>query len=531
MPVLSRPGGRTRDGSSVSGPSGEFTGDHSPPGGQGTFWAPMKRRDPSPGASAPPTIEGYTDLQRIGDGGFSVVYRAHELALHRQVAVKVLAAGMHDQADRTMFERECRALGQLDHPDIVRVYRSAFTADDRPCIVMELYETTFRKLLDEHGPLAAPVLLDVGVRIAVALHVAHSRGVLHRDVKPHNIFRSRYGDPALGDFGISTVIGERTHSAPAALSVAYAAPELLDDGPVGPAADIYGLAATLHHLATGSPPFAAKDLRQTVAKVLNDDPPPIERGDLPTGFGRVIRAGLAKSPEQRPPTALAFAEMLGEVQARAGFPRTALKLELADQPVDAPADLPIAIHVDRPPVVDLAAAPATLPPPAGDDGGSVSEHTVVRQRPTGPEVEEAEQAAPNRMRTWIAALIALVAVAGLVVGIIVATRGDEKSADNTTSTTIAPPDTFYETIAAPAAATVTSSSAEPGVWLVDITPVEGAARYMITVVGLDQPPIGVAADQLPAKVTSPDTPRLCVLVSAVGPNGRVSPTSPPFCSA
>jgi len=135
-------------------------------------------------------IDGFSDLVAIGSGGFSMVYRAHELALDRAVAVKVLNTGLTSERERRDFERECKALGQLNHPDVVTVYRPAFTTDGRPCIVMALYERNFRDQLDASGPLPPAELLDVGIRMAVALHVAHRRGVLHRDVKPHNIFRS-----------------------------------------------------------------------------------------------------------------------------------------------------------------------------------------------------------------------------------------------------------------------------------------------------------------------------------------------------
>ena len=347
----------------------------------------MKRRDADPrpdqaarDGAARVAIDGYEDLSRIGSGGFSVVYRAHEVALNRNVAVKVLNAGLASDDDRRAFERECRALGQLDHPDIVRVYRSAYTVDDRPCIIMELYDSNFREVLDRSGALGPVELLDVGVRMAVALHVAHSKGVLHRDVKPHNIFRSRYGDPALGDFGISTLVGERTHSGPGGLSVAYAAPEVLEEAGSGPATDVYALAATLYHLAAGRAPFASTDLRQAVRKILDDPPPPLERTDLPPGFERVLRAGLAKRPADRPATALDFAESLREVQARAGHLQTPIKLERApgEQPLPAATGAAVppapADRTTDAPAAASASAPPTRPDPAS--GATIARRPV-----------------------------------------------------------------------------------------------------------------------------------------------------------
>ncbi|MFT3852342.1 MAG: protein kinase [Ilumatobacteraceae bacterium] len=147
------------------------------------------------------------------------------------------------------------------------------------------------------------------------------------NVKPHNIFRSVYGDPALGDFGISTLAGERSHDRSTALSLAYVAPEILDDAPPSAQADVYSLAATLHHLATGRAPFDGREPSRVVNQVLHADPPPLDRPDLPPSFERTLRMAMAKDPAKRPMDARAFAEMLREVQARAGHPATTLKLD------------------------------------------------------------------------------------------------------------------------------------------------------------------------------------------------------------
>jgi serine/threonine protein kinase len=480
----------------------------------------MKRRSRTEVPSSPPvSIEGYTDLTRIGAGGFSVVYRAHEVALHRTVAVKVLNSGLTTDSDRAMFERECRALGQLNHPDIVRVYRSAFTTDDRPCIVMELYDGNLRDLLSEHGPVPAEDLLDCGVRMAVALHVAHGKQVLHRDVKPHNIFRSRYGDPALGDFGISSVIGERTHSGPAGLSLAYAAPELLEDQPVGPSTDVYALAASLHHLATGAAPFAAPDLRRAVRKILTEEPPAVDRDDLPHGFNRALRAAMAKDPEARPSSALAFAEMLREVQARGGFAQSQIKLELG--------------HEDRRPGTPLrsTSSPTASPLPAAIGAvpaGEVSAGaTIARPRSVAaPQRVAAEPA--RRGRAWVA-VAALCASVALVVGGALLFAGDDDDAPEVSSSTLPPPppvDTFVGSVAVPSGVQVTPA-ADAGSYTVDIPPVEGAVRYALTVPG-GAGSVVVAAADLPHTMTFDGA--ACVVVQAIADSGRTSPQSAPFCA-
>ena len=316
------------------------------------------RRSRAAAPGGPVVIDGFSDLVAIGSGGFSMVYRAHELALDRAVAVKVLNTGLTSDRERRDFERECKALGQLNHPDVVTVYRPAFTTDGRPCIVMALYERNFRDHLDAAGPLPPAELLDVGIRMAVALHVAHRRGVLHRDVKPHNIFRSVYGDPALGDFGISTLAGERSHDRSTALSLAYVAPEILDDAAPSAQADVYSLAATLHHLATGRAPFDGREPSRVVNQVLHADPPPLDRPDLPPSFERALRMAMSKDPAKRPVDARAFAEVLREVQARAGHSPTTLKLDTDDRPV-----APVALHDDPAGVTGVREGRMRRPPP------------------------------------------------------------------------------------------------------------------------------------------------------------------------
>lgn len=275
----------------------------------------------------PITISGYEGFERIGSGGFSSVYRSRQSSLGREVAVKVLSAGFAAESDRRTFERECHAMGLLSrHPNIVTVHSEAFTDDGRPCIVMELYRWNYRERLEQNGTLSPSELLVLGIKIAGALQSAHDAGVLHRDIKPHNLFMSDYGEPALGDFGISTIGDERSVTGTGGLSVAYAAPEVLEDAQTDASSDVYSLAATLFHLFDGTAPFAASNIRTSVKRILTEPPPAPSRTDAPADLTAELHRALSKDPERRHRSANEFAEALRAVQVRLGLDRTTVPL-------------------------------------------------------------------------------------------------------------------------------------------------------------------------------------------------------------
>jgi serine/threonine protein kinase len=277
-------------------------------------------------------VAGFEHFRPIGAGSRSTVYSATQLQMGRPVAIKVVDTALSSDVDRRAFERECRAMGVLSrHPNIVTVYSDALTFDGRACLVMELYHENYRDLLSTRGPLALDELLLVGVKVAGALQAAHDSGVLHRDIKPHNIFVSDFGEPALGDFGISWMDDERVAMADSGLSVAYAAPEVIEDSDTSFLSDVYSLAATLHHLAAGHPPFAGGTLDGIIRRIMSEEPPLLVRDDVPASLCELLRRGLSKSPEERPDSAGDFAESLRDICVETGLDASKVPLRRSER--------------------------------------------------------------------------------------------------------------------------------------------------------------------------------------------------------
>jgi serine/threonine protein kinase len=284
------------------------------------------------------TIAGYGDLHRIGRGGFSVVYRARQEALDRVVALKVLSVDFIDSSVRRRFLREVKLTSKLTgHPNVVTVLDSGMTAAGSPYIAMEYFERgSMRDRLLAEGPLPVADVLRVGVKIAGALAAAHAEGVLHRDVKPQNILVSRFGEPALADFGTARLTDSLDMSSRTeALTPHHAAPEILRGELPTPSCDVYSLGSTLYHLLAGRPAYASIEggVAALLLRVLAEDVPPISRPDVPPGVVATLRTAMAKLPSDRFPDAIAFAQALQRLQVQLGLPIT----ELGDAP-SLPAD-------------------------------------------------------------------------------------------------------------------------------------------------------------------------------------------------
>ena len=258
----------------------------------------------------------YEVLDRIGSGGMGEVYRALDRRLDRIVAVKVLRADSPDPSTwRTRFEREARAISNLNHPHICALYDIG-QQQGAPFLVMEhLDGETLSKRL-ERGSLPLDQVLRHGIDVCSALAHAHHAGFVHRDVKPSNIMLTSTGAKLL-DFGIAKrrfrqqdgPLDVATAGLGATLTLAgavvgtvqYMAPEQLEGFEADPRTDVFAVGLVLYEMATGRAAFAGRTAASVIARVLSSDPSPLELGDLSVSrtFEWTVRRCLAKPPEER----------------------------------------------------------------------------------------------------------------------------------------------------------------------------------------------------------------------------------------
>ena len=263
----------------------------------------------------------YRLRERLGAGGMSVVWRAEDEVLGREVAVKVLSPGVAaDPALLRQLYAEARAAAGLRHAHVVEVYDygEATAGDVRlPYVVMELVAGRPVSALLADGPLPWRVAVLIAAQVAAALAAAHERGVVHRDVKPANVMVAADG-VKLVDFGISAAVGERDGTAGLVLGTpAYLAPERLAGGIVRPATDVYALGLLLYLMLARRLPWQASTTTQMLRAHWYREPAPLPAvPDLPDEVARLCRQCLAKQPDDRPSAAEA-ARILGAAAGRA----------------------------------------------------------------------------------------------------------------------------------------------------------------------------------------------------------------------
>ena len=249
----------------------------------------------------------YEILEVLGTGGMAVVYKARCHRLNRLVAIKILKDDFsQDEEFRRRFHDESRAVAMLSHANIVSVY-DVSTSDDADYIVMELIDgITLKQYMEKKGVLNWKETLHFAMQIAKALDHAHSRGIVHRDIKPHNVMVLKNGAVKVTDFGIARVMSKSNTLTKEALgSVHYISPEQAKGGRVDSRSDIYSLGIVMYEMMTGRPPYDGESPVAVAIQHINGKPqmPSTLNPNIPGGMEQIIVKAISQEPAKRYSTA------------------------------------------------------------------------------------------------------------------------------------------------------------------------------------------------------------------------------------
>ena len=293
------------------------------------------------------TLSHYRILEKVGEGGMGVVYRALDTRLDRTVALKRLRPEAVGDAERKWrFVREAKAASALNHPNIVTIHDVG--ADQGvDFIVMEFVEGKSLDRLIPKGGLPVADAVRCGLQIASALGAAHAAGIVHRDVKPANVIVGAGGRVKVLDFGLAKLmerdpggvlatsdstataasIVERTRQGVILGTVAYMSPEQAEGKPVDARSDVFSLGAVLYEMLAGRRPFEGDSYLQTLTAILRDAPPPLAmvRPEVPAALGRIVARALQKRPDDRYSSAAEMENELAALKEPAGARKNFLR--------------------------------------------------------------------------------------------------------------------------------------------------------------------------------------------------------------
>ena len=249
----------------------------------------------------------YEILEVIGTGGMAVVYKARCHRLNRLVAIKILKDDLsQDEEFRRRFHAESQAVAMLSHPNIMSVYDTSVT-DEADYIVMELIDgITLKQYMEKKGVLNWKETLHFAMQIAKALEHAHSRGIVHRDIKPHNVMVLKNGSVKVTDFGIARIMSKSNTLTKEALgSVHYISPEQAKGGRVDNRSDIYSLGVVMYEMMTGRPPYDGESPVAVAIQHINGGAqmPSVLNPNIPGGLEQIIMKAMAQDPGDRYNTA------------------------------------------------------------------------------------------------------------------------------------------------------------------------------------------------------------------------------------
>ena len=364
----------------------------------------------------------YEILEVIGTGGMAVVYKARCHRLNRLVAIKILKDDyIQDEEFRRRFRAEGEAVGMLSHPNIVSVY-DVSSSNQADFIVMELIDgITLKQYMEKRGYLNWKETLHFAIQIGKALEHAHGRGLVHRDIKPHNVMVLKNGSVKVADFGIARVMSKSNTLTKEALgSVHYISPEQAKGGRVDNRSDIYSLGIVMYEMIAGRVPYDGESPVGVAIQHINGGAvlPSRINPNIPQRLEKIIMRAMALDPEDRYPTATAMLYDMDE------FRKT-------PEVVPAPAPAPAADS--RTKVIPVKPTPPPQPKPK-----TIAERTAVKkdpeaarsgQRPSKPKQPE-PPSGNNRIMTIAILSCAAVILVALIITLVLISSGAFSNKDD-----------------------------------------------------------------------------------------------------
>ena len=252
------------------------------------------------------TILHYKILEKLGEGGMGVVYKAEDTKLQREVAIKFLPRHISaNSEERERFKREAQAAAGLNHPNIATIY-SIEDAEDETFIVMEYIDgQELKDIIAAYRDTSMPLseVINYATQVAEGLQAAHEKGIIHRDIKSANIMLTKKGHVKIMDFGLAKVKGSQqlTKATTTLGTVAYMSPEQIQNSDIDARADIFSFGVVLYEMLTGKFPFAGDYESAVIYSILNEEPLPLQelRADVPSEIMHVVYRTIEKDPEDR----------------------------------------------------------------------------------------------------------------------------------------------------------------------------------------------------------------------------------------
>jgi eukaryotic-like serine/threonine-protein kinase len=289
----------------------------------------------------------------LGTGGMAEVFLAHDRILDRDLALKVLKEHYaKDERFVRRFRREAQSAAALNHPNVVQVYDQGRAEDGRYYIAMEhMPGGSLKDLILRRGPLGPAEAARLASQVADALHAAHGRGIVHRDIKPQNVLLDETGNAKVADFGIALAASRTSTSGTNLLfgTASYMSPEQAMGERVGPESDLYSLGVVLYEMLTGTVPFTSEGALATAMKHLTQPPlPPRKRyTSVPEAMEALVMGLLTKDPEDRyPPSAAQLIEDLR--RAREGLPLAFARATGYPETLGEPRSAPLSVLAGSP---------------------------------------------------------------------------------------------------------------------------------------------------------------------------------------